>query len=139
MGCGYMGCATFLNKMAWTVFAVLLGLAAVLLGIGLARAAPCTKTLTNCTRNNPGYVRDKNVCNLPFRACARSHLIVAGVGVIALILGVCTLCFMCCCSKPPPPKVRKDGAVVWLQLHALCSQQACSRTACSTVKHTLQA
>ncbi|WIA19611.1 hypothetical protein OEZ85_005549 [Tetradesmus obliquus] len=60
---GYLGCGTSINKVAWTVFAVLLALAAVMLGIGLGKTVPCTRTLTACKRANPGQERD--ACSLP--------------------------------------------------------------------------
>jgi hypothetical protein len=103
---GYLGCGTSINKVAWTVFATLLALAAVLLGIGLGKTVPCTRELTACTRANPG--RERDMCSLAFRGCARGHLIVAAAGVAAVLIAVGVVCCLCCCSKPPPAKVRTD-------------------------------
>ncbi|WIA39885.1 hypothetical protein OEZ86_013327 [Tetradesmus obliquus] len=99
---GYLGCGTSINKVAWTVFAVLLALAAVMLGIGLGKTVPCTRTLTACTRANPGQERD--ACSLSFRHCARAHLIVAAAGVAAVLIALGVVCCLCCCSRPPAAK-----------------------------------
>lgn len=105
MACGYMGCGTTSNRITWAVVAILVILAAVLIGVGTAGLVPCSRQRTTCLRQIEGTSGDKTPCSDAYRACARTHLIVACAGAAVFVLALSVICCMCCCSQPPGPKI----------------------------------
>eukprot|EP00878_Enallax_costatus_P011951 GHUV01012478.1.p2 GENE.GHUV01012478.1~~GHUV01012478.1.p2 ORF type:complete len:173 (+),score=31.22 GHUV01012478.1:446-964(+) len=105
MACGYIGCGTTANKIGWAVAAVLIVIGAALIGVGVARLVPCSRSRTDCMRQTAKSPNEQEVCSERYRRCAHPHLIVAAVGAAAVVVALGVLCCMCCCSKPPGPKM----------------------------------
>lgn len=103
---GYIGCGTKKNKILWGVFAGLVLVAAILLGVGMGQFPVCRKKLPGtCNPNNSNMSRTRASqlppdCRQIFVRCWRPFLIMSAIGVVALILALATTCIMCCCSKP---------------------------------------
>ena len=100
---GYIGCGTKRNKLLWGVFAALVLVAAILLGVGMGQLPACRKKQSPaCNTGNMSKTRTSQMppeCRQTFVQCFRPFMIMCGIGVVALILAMITTCIMCCCSK----------------------------------------